>query len=138
MAGLFNTVVAKVPRRNPFSRSYENHLTVDFGKIVPLLCEEVYPGDLFKIQTEVIIKLAALIAPAMSRIDAFIHYFFVPNRLLYEDWEKFITGGLDGTFRNGTSLVPVSSLFFPVLSPGFTYSCSDYPITGLLREASHD
>lgn len=108
MAGLFNTVVAKIPRRNPFGRSYENHLTTDFGKLTPILCEEVYPADLYHVRTEAVIKLAEMIAPAMARIDAYIHYFFVPNRLLYEDWEKFITGGLDGTFSNGTELQPVA------------------------------
>lgn len=107
MSGLFNTVVAKVPRRNAFSRSYENHLTTDFGKLTPILCEEVYPADDYRIRTEAVIKLAEMIAPAMARIDAYMHYFFVPTRLLYEDWEEFITGGKDGTFPNGTELTPI-------------------------------
>ena len=108
MAGLFNTVVAKVPRRNAFSRSYENHLTTDFGKLAPMLCEEVYPADDYRVRTEAVIKLAEMIAPAMARIDAYMHYFFVPTRLLFDEWEKFITGGVDGTYPNGTELTPVS------------------------------
>lgn len=107
MSGLFNTVVAKIPRRNAFGRSYESHLTTDFGKITPCLCEEVYPADDFRIRTEAVIKLAEMLAPAMARIDAYLHYFFVPNRLLYADWENFITGGKDGLSPNGTQLVPV-------------------------------
>lgn len=107
MSGLFNTVVAKIPRRNAFGRSYESHLTTDFGKITPCLCEEVYPADDFRIRTEAVIKLAEMLAPAMARIDAYIHYFFVPNRLLYADWENFITGGKDGMSPNGTQLAPV-------------------------------
>lgn len=108
MAGLFNTVVAKVPRRNAFSRSYENHLTTDFGKLTPILCEEVYPADDFRIRTEAVIKLAEMIAPAMARIDAYMHYFFVPTRLLFDEWEKFVTGGTDGTYPNGSELYPIS------------------------------
>lgn len=108
MASLFNTVVAKVPRRNPFPKSFENDLTTNFGVLTPFLCEEVYPADDFRFRTEVVIKLAELVAPAMARIDAYMHYFFVPARLLYEDWENFITGGKDGTFSNGTMLQPVA------------------------------
>lgn len=108
MASLFNTVVAKVPRRNPFPKSFENDLTTNFGVLTPFLCEEVYPADDFRFRTEVVIKLAELVAPAMARIDAYMHYFFVPTRLLYEDWENFITGGKDGTFSNGTMLQPVA------------------------------
>lgn len=108
MSGLFNTVVAKVPRRNAFGRSYENHLTTDFGKLTPILCEEVYPADDYRVRTEAVIKLAEMIAPAMARIDAYMHYFFVPTRLLFDEWEKFITGGTDGTYPNGTELSPVS------------------------------
>ena len=106
--GLFTTVQVRVPRNNPFSRSYEFDFTTDFGKLTPVVCEEVYPSDDYRIRTEVVIKLAELQAPAFARIDAYIHYFFVPNRLLYEDWEKFITGGLDGNFSNGTLLSPVA------------------------------
>lgn len=107
-SGLFTTVQVRVPRNNPFSRSYEFDFTTDFGKLTPVVCEEVYPSDDYRIRTEAVIKLAELQAPAYARIDAYIHYFFVPNRLLYEDWEKFITGGLDGNFSNGTLLSPVA------------------------------
>lgn len=130
MAGLFNTVVSKVPRRNAFSRSFENHLTTDFGKLVPVICEEVYPNDDYRLRTECVIKLAEMIAPAMARIDAYLHYFFVPTRLLYADWEKFITGGTDGTFPNGTQLQPVSPYvdFQTLVNAGFTdpNSLGDY------------
>lgn len=130
MAGLFNTVVARVPRRNAFSRSFENDLTVNFGVLAPFLCEEVFPGDDFRFRTEVSIKLAEMIAPAMARIDAYMHYFFVPNRLLYVDWEDFITGGLDGTFANGTMLNPVSPCadFNDLLNQGYcdTTRLGDY------------
>lgn len=121
MAGLFNTVVAKVPRRNAFGRSYENHLTTDFGKLTPILCEEVYPADDYRIRTEAVIKLAEMIAPAMARIDAYMHYFFVPTRLLFDEWEKFITGGTDGTYPNGTELSPVSPYvdFQTLVNSGF-------------------
>ena len=38
-------------------------------------------------------RLQPMIAPVMHRMNAYVHYFFVPNRLIWNDWEKFITGG---------------------------------------------
>ena len=105
---LFTDVVAKIPRRNAFNLSHEHHTTTDFGLLVPVFCQECIPGDKFRASTEAVIKLQPLLAPTMSRIDVFFHYFFVPNRLLYEDWEDFITSGVDGSSPNGTLDAPVS------------------------------
>lgn len=97
---LFTEVHFKVPKSHKFSRSRENHLTCNFGQIVPALTEEVYPSDIFRIRTEASIKLAPLKAPFMGRIDAYMHFFFIPNRLLYSNWEGFITGGTQGTIQS--------------------------------------
>ena len=44
-----------------------------------------------------LVRLAPLVAPMMHRVDVFTHYFFVPNRLLWNEWEDFITKGVDGS-----------------------------------------
>ena len=38
------------------------------------------------------IRFAPMVAPVMHRINAYIHFFYVPNRILWDGWEKFITG----------------------------------------------
>jgi len=68
------------------------------GKMVPILLQEVLPGDSFRVNTESLIRLSPLTAPMMHRLDVYTHYFFVPNRLVWDDWEKFITGGEKGEF----------------------------------------
>lgn len=98
---LFTKIAVKVPRRNAFGLSAENHLTANFGELIPVLVQECFPGDKFRIATEASIKLAPLVAPVMGRIDVYMHTFFVPHRLLYENWEEFITGGETGEFPNG-------------------------------------
>ena len=40
--------------------------------------------------------MAPLVTPVMHRVFVRIHHFFVPNRLIWDDWEDFITGGPDG------------------------------------------
>lgn len=98
---LFTKVIAKVPRRNAFNLSNENHLTTEFGKLVPVMVKECLPGDKFKAHTEAVVKLAPLAAPTFSRIDVYFHYFYVPNRLVYTNWENFITSGIDGLSPDG-------------------------------------
>lgn len=97
MANIFDSVKLKRPRRNVFNLSYENKLTVNAGELVPIMCKPVVPGDKFRVNTEMLVRLAPLVAPMMHRIDVFTHYFFVPNRLVWNKWEDFITKGVDGS-----------------------------------------
>lgn len=96
MSRLFNTVQAKFRKRNLFDLSYESRLTTDFGRLTPILCEPVLPNDRFRLSTNLRVQFAPMKFPVMQRYTAYVHYFFVPNRLLWKHWEEFITGGEDG------------------------------------------
>lgn len=97
MANIFDSIKLKRPRRNVFNLSYENKLTVNAGELIPIMCKPVVPGDKFRVNTEMLVRLAPLVAPMMHRVDVFTHYFFVPNRLVWDQWEDFITKGVDGS-----------------------------------------
>jgi len=96
MANIFNSIRMKRPRRNAFNLSYESKLTMNMGELVPVMCMPVVPGDKFRVKTESLVRLAPLVAPMMHRVNVFTHYFFVPNRLVWNEWEDFITKGVDG------------------------------------------
>ena len=64
------------------------------GDIVPFYCEEVYPGDTFKIKTSKVVRLQTLISPMMDNLFLDTYFFFVPNRLVWEHWEQFIGGSM--------------------------------------------
>lgn len=66
------------------------------GQLIPVMCDEVVPGDVFRISNELVIRFNPILAPILHEINAFVHYFFVPYRILWDDWETFITRGLDG------------------------------------------
>ena len=66
------------------------------GDLVPVFLQETLPGDKFKVNMEHLIRFQPLLAPIMHRVNVYTHFFFVPNRLVWNDWEKFITGGSDG------------------------------------------
>lgn len=88
----------KAPRvkRNKFNLSHERKFTANMGKLTPIMVQEVVPGDKFRVNTEVLMRFAPMLAPVMHRMNVYTHYFFVPNRLLWSEWEDFITGGPDG------------------------------------------
>jgi len=84
------------PGRSMFDLSYEKKFTCDMGQLIPVMCDELVPGDKFKIGNQAVIRFQPLVAPVLHEINMYVHYFFVPYRLLWEDWEDFITGGIDG------------------------------------------
>lgn len=74
------------------------------GRLTPVLCKECVPSDTWRGSTEILLRLAPLLAPIYDEISLYVHFFFVPNRLIWEDWEEFITGG-----RLGVGIDPVDA-----------------------------
>lgn len=97
MAKIFESLRMRKPRYSAFDLSHEKKLSFEMGKLIPILHEEIVPGDHFKVSTELMLRMPPMIAPVMHRINVFVHYFFVPNRIIWTSWEDFITGGQDGT-----------------------------------------
>lgn len=93
---IFNNILVNRQRTNAFDLSHEKKLTMSMGRLVPIMCQEVLPGDKFKASSEIFIRLQPLLSPVMHRVNVYTHYFFVPNRLIWDSWEEFITGGEDG------------------------------------------
>ena len=83
-------------KRNKFSLSQYKLLTADLGQLVPCSLTEVLPGDSFMGHTAALIRTTPLATPVMHPIQVRLHHWFVPTRLLFPEWEEFITGGNDG------------------------------------------
>ena len=66
------------------------------GYLVPIQLTEVLPGDTFQMATSLFIRLAPMVAPVMHPVHVRVHHWYVPTRLIWEDFEDFITGGPDG------------------------------------------
>lgn len=93
----FQKVKVFAPKLNKFDLSHERKFSFFMGGLYPVMKQEILPGDRFRVNTSVMMRLAPMIAPVMHRVDVTIHYFFVPNRLVWSEWEDFITGGRLGT-----------------------------------------
>lgn len=99
----FRDVKALYPGRSVFDLSHEHVLTCDMGQLIPVMYMDMVPGDKFEVSTDLLVRFQPLLAPIMHPINAYIHTFFVPYRLLWpkvdesgNDWESFISGGVDG------------------------------------------
>jgi hypothetical protein len=93
---LFNSIKLQRPKKNVFDLTHDVKLSADMGNLTPILTLECVPGDKFELGCESLIRFAPLIAPVMHRMDVSMHYFFVPNRILWSNWEKFITDANSG------------------------------------------
>jgi len=90
---LFNQIQISTPKRNLFDLSHDKKLSCSMGKIIPIMCEEIIPGDKWKKSTSVFLRLAPMTAPILERVNVIVHDFFVPLRLVWPESEKFFSGG---------------------------------------------
>ena len=116
---IFSKVSMPRPPSNTFDLSHDRKFSGKIGELMPINVTECVPGDKFTIKSSNITRFSPLIAPIMHRASVYCHYFFVPNRILWPNWEDFISGGEDG----------LSAPSFPTCAPGTTIapgSLSDY------------
>lgn len=83
-------------KRSKFSLSHYKLASMDMGNLVPIGLMEVLPGDTIQHALSAFIRCSPMLAPVMHPVHARVHHWFVPHRLVWEDWEDFITGGPDG------------------------------------------
>jgi len=83
-------------KRSKFSLSNYKLFSCDMGELVPCGLVEVLPGDTLQQATTALVRAAPLLAPVMHPVHCRIHHWYVPHRLVWEDFEDFITGGPDG------------------------------------------
>ncbi len=115
-----NSRFASIPsvqmQRSQFDRSHGHKTTFDAGYLVPFFIDEVLPGDTFNVSTSIYARVATLLFPIMDNISLDVFYFFVPNRLLWENWERF-NGAQDDPGASTDYLIPTMTS-----QPGSSYS----------------
>ena len=80
---------AEIPRAS-FNIQTSHKTTFDSGYIVPVFCEEILPGDTWKVRMTAFARLATPIFPIMDNVYLDSFFFFVPNRLIWPNWVKFM------------------------------------------------
>lgn len=105
--------------RSQFDLSHNHKTTFDAGRLVPYFVAEVLPGDTQTCKLQAVIRIfSPLDAPIMDNIYVDMHYFFVPNRLVWSNWEYFL-GEHDAAGAQDTDFtIPVLSDNGPVTEGG--------------------
>ena len=80
---------ADIPRSS-FDRQSTHKTTFDSGYLVPVYCDEVLPGDTFNFSMTAFARVATPIFPIMDNLHLETFFFFVPNRLVWTNWVKFM------------------------------------------------
>jgi len=89
---VFTDVFSKAIGSSRFDLGHEKKLTFNMGEIIPVCLMEAMPGDKFNLNYANLLRFAPMVAPVMHKVRVKTEYFFVPNRILFPEWEKFITG----------------------------------------------
>jgi hypothetical protein len=80
---------ADIPRSS-FDTQYAHKTTFDGGYLVPIYCDEVLPGDMHNVKATMFARLATPLYPVMDNLHLDTFFFFVPNRLVWTNWVKFM------------------------------------------------
>ena len=119
---------ADIPRAS-FDRQFAHKTTFDAGQLIPVYVDEVLPGDTFNLKMTAFARLSTPLFPIMDNMKLSSFFFFVPNRLVWANWKRFM----------GEQANPADSISFVVpqqVSPTGGYavnSLQDYmglPVAG--------
>ena len=118
--GHFSQVPNVTIGRSKFNRSHVLKTTFDEGKLIPIFVDEVLPGDSFKLKVTTFTRMATPIFPVMDNLYLDTFFFFVPMRLIWDNFQKFMgeqenpgdsTDFLIPTYQaNNTTAVAVGTL----------------------------
>lgn len=108
-----NYSFSKVPTpqlpRSIFNRSTPIKTTFDTGYLVPVFVDEILPGDTMSVRATFFARLAPLVFPIMDNVYLDTFWFFIPNRLVWSNWERF-NGAQDDPTDTTDYLIPILDL----------------------------
>ena len=107
MAKKSNFVFGSVPMirasRSRFYLSQSIKTSGNVGKLYPFFCQEVYPGDTFKINSTILTRLSSsYMVPVMDNLFLDQYFFFVPSRLVFDKWAQVFGENKSGKWANTT------------------------------------
>jgi hypothetical protein len=110
--------------RSVFDRSHAVKDTFNFDELTPCFIDEILPGDTCNVNLKSFARLAPQVRPLMDNMYLDFHFFFVPARLVWDNWEKF----------NGAQENPGDSIDFiipQITNPGGYTNGSIYDHMGI-------
>lgn len=100
--------------RNYFPIKFGLQCDIQYGKAYPVFRKLMYPGDVFKVHADLLIRYQPMFTPPMNDCVATVRFAFVPLRLIESNTELIVTGSSDGQLSNET--LPVMDSVFKYLN----------------------
>lgn len=133
---IFSSVKNLRYKKNAFNLSHDNMFTCDIGQVVPVFVHnDLLPNSDLRVSTSQLSRFQALLAPLQHKMDAFIHFWKIPYRLLDKNFPDFIAGKMmrDQEVYN-PAFITYQRLFFELENICLLFQGSDYdafPDSGL-------
>ena len=106
--------------RSRFERTSQHKTSFNLGDIIPIYVDEVLPGDTRSIDLAALVRMSTPIAPIMDNIHLDLFVFFVPNRLVWNNWKAFM-----GENETSAGIKPIGHDALPTLKLGANFSAGD-------------
>ena len=124
---------AMVPRaeipRSSFVIETAHKTTFNAGDLIPIYVDEVLPGDTFNLRMTAFTRLATPLYPTMDNLHLDSFFFFVPNRLIWSNWQKFM-GQQDNPNDSTSYVVPTTTTPLSGYSVGSIFDYMGLPCVG--------
>lgn len=102
-------------KRSMFNMPPTHHLTtMNAGKLVPVFCLEVLPGSTYSLRTDSLVRMSTPIHPVMDDCYIDTYFFFVPNRLVWDNWEEFMGENKTDSWTKDMPTYTIPTLDFDV------------------------
>jgi len=113
--------------RSVFDRSFGFKDSAFFDKLNPCFVDEILPGDTINLNVNAFFRLAPMVNPPMDNMYVDFFFFFVPNRLVWTNWEKFC-GAQDNPGDTTSFSIPTTSITVSANTPGELYEKMGIPL----------
>jgi Capsid protein (F protein) len=131
---------AMVPRaeipRSSFNIQTAHKTTFDAGYLVPIYVDEVLPGDTFNLSMTAFTRLATPLYPTMDNLFLDSFFFFVPNRLIWSNWQKFM-GQQDNPGDSTSYVVPTTNTPTGGYAVGSIFDYMGLPTVGQVNATNY-
>lgn len=106
---IFNHELRAPVSRSVFDLSCIHSFSADFGELVPFALYDCVPNDDFKLSNIVRVSTLPMVSPVYNAIKIRTYWFYVPYYLLWHHFDRFISGGRDGTYSVTPPIIGDSS-----------------------------
>lgn len=114
--------------RSGFDRSHAHKTTFDAGLLVPVFVDEVLPGDTFNLKATSFCRLATPLKPIMDNMYLDYQFWFVPARLVWENWQRFMGERVNPDDDPNDYSVPQASIDLSLVTPDSLLAYMGLPI----------